>query len=67
MTQITSTFGISSQFEINLDARLPQDPLTFVIEASKAGLYTQFFLKGNELWAYVAGPNDAVIDFQASL
>ena len=65
--QNTPTYGISSQFEIDLDARLPEDPLTFIILASNAGLYAQFFMKGTSLWARVAGPLDAILDFQATL
>lgn len=61
------TFGISSQFEIDLDARLPNDPLTFVIEASNAGLYAQFFMKDGSLWARVAGPLDVLLNFQSTL
>jgi hypothetical protein len=65
--QTFPTYGISSQFEIDLDARLPEDPLTFVTDASKAGLYTQFFLRNGSLWARVAGPLDLITDFQTTL
>lgn len=67
MTGTTPTYGISSQIEVDLDARQPEDPLSFVIEASKAGLYTQFFVRNGDLWVRVAGPIDALLDFQAAL
>jgi len=63
----TPTYGISSQFEIDLDARLPENPMDFISDASKAGLYTQFFVKDGSLWARVAGPLDIVLDFQTRL
>jgi len=65
--QTFPTYGISSQFEIDLDARLPENPMTFVSDASKAGLYTQFFLKDGRLWARVAGPLDLITDFKTTL
>jgi hypothetical protein len=65
--KILPTFGISAQFEIDLDARLPEDPLAFASDASKAGLYIQFFIRDHTLWARVAGPLDTVLDFQSTL
>ena len=67
MNGISPTYGISSQFEIDLDARLPENPVTFVTDASKAGLYSQFFVKDGSLWVRVAGPLDELLDFQSTL
>jgi len=64
---ITPTYGVSSEFEIDLDGRLPQSPLDFAIDASKAGLYVQYFVRNGRLWARVAGSHDAVQDFESSL
>lgn len=65
--QIIPTYGISSQIEVNLDARLPEDPLMFVVDISKRGLYAQYFMRNGELWARVAGPFDVIQDFQSQL
>lgn len=65
--QITPTYGVSSQAEVNLDARLPEDPLKFATDASKAGLYVQYFMRDGKLWARVAGGHDEVQDFVTSL
>lgn len=67
MQKPTPTYGISSQFEIDLDSRLPENPMNFVSDASKAGLYTQFFVRDGALWARVAGPLDSLLDFQLTL
>jgi hypothetical protein len=67
MSGVLPTFGISSQIEVDLDARLPEDPVTFTANASNAGLYIQFFLRGGRLYARVAGSLDAVLDFQSTL
>ena len=64
---ITPTYGISSQIEVDLDARLPEDPLMFATSASRAGLYIQYFTRNGSLWARVAGPLDQVLDFQSQL
>lgn len=64
---VQPTFGISSQVEVNLDARLPEDPLLLITNASRAGLYVQLFMQDGQLWARVAGPFDVVLDFQTSL
>lgn len=67
MNDIQPTYGISSQIEVNLDKRLPEDPLNFATDASKAGLYVQFFVRNGALWARVAGSLDTVLDFQSTL
>lgn len=67
MNDILPTYSISSQIEVNLDLRLPQDPLDFAINASKAGLYIQYFVRDHSLWARVAGPLEIVLDFKSSL
>ena len=67
MNGILPTYGVSSQIEVDLDARLPRDPLDFAIDASKAGLYVQYFVRNRALWARVAGPLDTILDFQSQL
>jgi len=67
MNGILPTFGVSTQIEVDLDARLPEDPLMFAVDCSKAGLYVQYFTRDHRLWARVAGPLDTVLDFQATL
>lgn len=67
MNGVQPIYGISSQIEVNLDARLPEDPLSFATDASKAGLYVQFFVRNGALWARAAGSLDAVLDFQTTL
>jgi hypothetical protein len=59
--------GINTQLEINLDDRLPEDPLNFAILVSKAGLFVQYFMKDGSLWAKVIGPFDTIHDFRSQI
>ena len=67
MSPVIPVFGIGSQIEVDLDARLPNDPLQFVADASKAGLFVQLFIRNGKLWARLVGELDPILDFQASL
>ena len=42
--QTFPTYGISSQFEIDLDARLPDNPIDFVSDASNAKSKGRLFM-----------------------
>lgn len=66
-----SIFGINSYIELDIDEYLPKepgkDPLDVIIDASKAGLFSQFFTRDGHLWARIAGEFDNVMDFQSTL
>lgn len=67
MSGVRPVYGVSSNVEINVEELSTLNPLEFITDASKAGLWVQLFVVDDVLWARIAGEVDAVLDFRAGL